>query len=964
MANSVVQSTFGTVVGNKSSINEVFSQPVAKGNLLLAGIGFETGSSATPVTVQSVIDSGDRRWIQVGSSYNANVGSEIWMCRGATSTAEIVTVGLTGVAASVSVNLIEVAGAALVPVDQWGQNFGTSASATSATITPRQNGDLFFTVSTNTGGIISTPASYTNIGTNRGIGTTSYLISSSSVSSTPISVGGSSGTWAVTTAAFQAGGVQNPAGTQNPLLQFPEVQVQISAQTNWAQPLLGTGTWTDVTEFVQSFNVGPIGRQHELDRVQSAPGQFIFDNRYGQFNSWNTQSFLYGNGTGLDPMTPIRVVAAWNGITYPIYYGYFQSLTNSIKNVLDVDAQLDTIDIFQILSLKYLASNNYAALIEADGGPNLVAYYRCGDQIGNYYVTDSSGNRNTGSLISGVGGTPAYGAAGPLLYDANTGVDLTNGTNVPNGGIQMVDNTINPPLAHDPLSAASTWTLECWAQWTQSAPPSASVAAIGTGSSVAAVPNGVLFHATASVAILPGVQTIEFQAGVGPIASMVYNPAYVFATSASTTPVAQVNPIIAANVFDGGWHHVAIVGNPSTNMQFFLDGQPQQLQGLAGGVVQTINLTNVCIGSPPTGTATLQLDNPVAASVLSQPSAQWAGSMDEIAIYNIALSATQIANHYAQGKWFQSIELGAATGGTSTNRLAKVLALCGIPTSILNVPYPWRTELYAETNPVTTTSGLNYIQNTTESEPGLIFQGPNGQIQAYSRQYQYLNPTSITSQGIFGDNNTTAQYYYEGTAFTLGQDDLDLFNDIQVQSGRGGYQLSATDAIAGGSQLPSAAPFTVGGGQLMEWGPNQSTTLATSASVYGSRTLQGLTSLQQQYDSDALAIAQNYALWYGQPLERIDQIVVNSTSNGGNAIPQMLGRGVYDRLTIQYQGQVQGPQFTQDSLIEGVSHAITMADGPTWKTTWAMSPFEILFNPVILSTWTFGTPASQSVLTL
>ncbi len=38
----------------------------------------------------------------------------------------------------------------------------------------------------------------------------------------------------------------------------------------------------------------------------------------------------------------------------------------------------------------------------------------------------------------------------------------------------------------------------------------------------------------------------------------------------------------------------------------------------------------------------------------------------------------------------------------------------------------------------------------------------------------------------------------------------------------------------------------------------------------------------------------------------------------------MLGRGLLDRVTVQYQGQAPGPQFSQDSLIESISHTIVM----------------------------------------
>lgn len=161
---------------------------------------------------------------------------------------------------------------------------------------------------------------------------------------------------------------------------------------------------------------------------------------------------------------------------------------------------------------------------------------------------------------------------------------------------------------------------------------------------------------------------------------------------------------------------------------------------------------------------------------------------------------------------------------------------------------------------------------------------------------------------------------------------------------------------------PNYAP-AVTAGVLQEWGPPESEQAAVSASVYGQRTLQGLTSLQMAFDSDALAIAQNYGEWFNFPIERVTQITLQSYSSAGNNLSPMLARGLYDRITVRYLGQTQGPAFEQDSLIEQITHTVNM-DDPSWDTTWALSPYEILMEPTVLGIWEFGSPASVGVLTL
>ena len=71
-----------------------------------------------------------------------------------------------------------------------------------------------------------------------------------------------------------------------------------------------------------------------------------------------------------------------------------------------------------------------------------------------------------------------------------------------------------------------------------------------------------------------------------------------------------------------------------------------------------------------------------------------------------------------------------------------------------------------------------------------------------------------------------------------------------------------------------------------------------------------------------------------------------------------------DRVTVQYQGQTPGPQFSQDSVIEQITDSVQLDSGPEWITTWALSPYEILMEPIVLGTYHFSASASVGVLTL
>jgi hypothetical protein len=689
-----------------------------------------------------------------------------------------------------------------------------------------------------------------------------------------------------------------------PLLQFPEVTVEICTTSNFQSPLNGNGIWTNISQYVSAMSLGPTGREHLLDRVQAAPAQITVSNRDGTFNPWNTNSILYSNGYGMKPMNHVRVIASWAGYTHPIYYGYLQSITPVIHDVLNVEATLTCVDIFQLFSLKYLSNNNYAQLVESDGGSNLMAYYRCGDGAGSYFVSDSSGNGNTGTLQGGA----VMGATGGFLYDANTAMDCTAGTGAGQGGFCTIDYTTEPPSPHNPLNSATQSTIEMWMQWTSSTVPT----------NFNGTNNGTLCQGTY------GSNIFTMSVGGASVAAALGTYVYDRVVVQWSTPGISLTTIAsnAADVMDGHWHHVAVVSNAGLS-SLYVDGYVT-----ATTTQTTANLRNLTVG----------YSNLAAEGGVILP--PFNGYIQDVAFYNTALTSTQILNHYQTGIWFQTAEYGAEFGTTAAGRLNKLLAVVGLPVSMLTPVVGFRTEMYAETNPITTTSALNYIQTMSETEPGLIFQGPDGVLYAYDRQYQYHNPKSTTSLGIFSDDPTST-YYYDGTQLQIVQDDLDVFNDVQVQSGR-----------------------TTPPGLLQEWGPTQSAAAATSASVYGTRTLQGLTSLQFQYDADALAVAQNYSKWYNFPLVRVSQIALSSTASGGNNLPQMLGRGLYDRVTIKYQGQTGSTQFVQDALIESITHNIDITNGPTWTTVWALSPYEIIMTPIIFDTWRFGSPASSGVLTL
>ena len=75
---------------------------------------------------------------------------------------------------------------------------------------------------------------------------------------------------------------------------------------------------------------------------------------------------------------------------------------------------------------------------------------------------------------------------------------------------------------------------------------------------------------------------------------------------------------------------------------------------------------------------------------------------------------------------------------------------------------------------------------------------------------------------------------------------------------------------------------------------------------------------------------------YKQPATRVRAISMDSTINGGANLPQMLGRQLLDRITINWRPMDgSGVDFSQQSLIEQITHTI---EPQKWTTTFAVTP--------------------------
>jgi hypothetical protein len=277
-------------------------------------------------------------------------------------------------------------------------------------------------------------------------------------------------------------------------------------------------------------------------------------------------------------------------------------------------------------------------------------------------------------------------------------------------------------------------------------------------------------------------------------------------------------------------------------------------------------------------------------------------SFAQIALYLLVLTPTQIADQYQIG-------LAGFIVQDSGSRINVILETAGVPSALNNVG-TGEILCQAATSSLSTTTAMSYLNTVVNTERGLLYQDGTGVVQFRNRGYVYSNSPSKTSQATFG--YASGQLHYYATSFVPATDDIDTWNNIPVQSTNGAIQTVSDSA---------------------------------SITLHGRRTLTGYTNLLFVDDSDSLALAEGLLLQYKGAQTRVRALTVDNLISAGAALPQMLGRQLLDRVTINWRPlDGSSVDFSQQSLIEQVAHTVD-AQSRTWTTTFAVTPIgtEVFF---------------------
>lgn len=656
-------------------------------------------------------------------------------------------------------------------------------------------------------------------------------------------------------AGTPGGPAATPSVTLTGTAEFPELRIEWMPDSG---PGAADGTWVSLTEYVAAGQVSR-GRNYELDAFEAGTLTVELVTATRLFDPDNTAGAYYGK---LLPMRQIRMLAAWQGIWYPIFRGFITSWgTTSVADV-KFSTTITARDAFVVLEQRQLPSSAWALEIVKD---NPSGWFRLGESETSR-VTDSSPNGNYG-----VYDNCEQGVAGLVVNDADGAVSFAHS--------QEERVTIQNPNLITGYPFVVSAMIEIGAE-----DPGGfkTIFAGYPGAPTSINSPGIVFGVTAaSASVTPGVLYAKVYDG-------------------SATRIAVSRLIVA----DGLPHHVVWVASSSSTHQFYVDGVAVTTS-LSGGAASwpgaptngfTIgNITDIGGGDYGFG------NNDAGQSAASLAQGGWyvvssRGTIDEVVVWDGTVpSATRFAAHAAAALTGWAEDDTGARVSRFLDALAWPAGLRTVETGISRLgPADWSAG----------SSVLSVLQGWAETELGQFFIDREGRIVWRSRHYPLTDMASTRSNGVFGDGRNGETLVYADDGFELVRDESLIRNPVQA-SRKNGVKLAVRD----------------------DYYADQ---------VYGDRTW----SSPETQDSTDAAV-RDRAVWllnrYKALASRLRSMRLQPRRNPNQLWPQVLGRELGDRITVQRHPAGLDTMVSVDQIIERVSHRFSPT---TWETVWQGSPVD------------------------
>lgn len=353
----------------------------------------------------------------------------------------------------------------------------------------------------------------------------------------------------------------------------------------------------------------------------------------------------------------------------------------------------------------------------------------------------------------------------------------------------------------------------------------------------------------------------------------------------------------ATSFGDGLGHHVVVTWQSASNtLSFYADGV------FAGSAT-------------PTGSLTLtkfELGGHSAYTGITTPGEC---SVQDVAVYERLLTAAQVLDHYNAGA-------NAFEGDDTGEHIGRALDAVGWPTNLRSLGMGVSTvgayDLSGE-------SLREYVTKMGDTELGQTYVSNDGKITHRARSSLYLDSRSSTSQATFGDAHSSATLKFDDEDFSFPKDNTKIRNPVNAARS-GGVTATARDD------------------QLIQ-------------DTYANRAWDAPTA----YD-DSDNVMPDRANWllerHKEAHTRLESMRISPRRDPSNLWPQVLGRKIGDRITIERTPLGTGNQISSEQIIQSVRHAGTPKQRRAWYTA---TPDELTI-PWILGDATYSVLGSTTVL--
>lgn len=134
------------------------------------------------------------------------------------------------------------------------------------------------------------------------------------------------------------------------------ITVEVGFDSN---PFDSSITFTDISSFVRQFTTKR-GRQNELGQFVGGTAAILLSNADNRFNPNNTSSPYYDTAnaiTKIQPYKPMRILAEYDSVTYPVFYGFLDMIPVSYPALgADSTVVFNCVDAFKIFTSQTLTS--------------------------------------------------------------------------------------------------------------------------------------------------------------------------------------------------------------------------------------------------------------------------------------------------------------------------------------------------------------------------------------------------------------------------------------------------------------------------------------------------------------------------------------------------------------------------------------------------------------------------------